>query len=496
MLRELTVKTNSERILEADNISKETWSIINGHRSTRTKGSEPIHLKKGSDTVTSQAAVAEDLNDYYIKLPQSIMNNPTPNMNLYSPANCNTIFLEPVSPPEILKFISQLKNKKSCGLDDISNSLIKDIANEIIVPLSHTINLSFSSGKFPDILKESKVIPLYKKGDKTLPENYRPLTLTSNVAKIYEKAYNDRLVNFLLKNEIIVKEQFGFQKNKSTIDAVSLAMETIIQSMNKKEKVAGLFLDMSKAFDCVDHTKLLKILEHYGIRGNALDWIRTYLINRKQCVELKSTLNQVIDSIKSQSKIVKYGVPQGSILGPILFLIYINELKYYISKITDCCCIPVLYADDANLIISGETLQSITAKAGLLALKIIAFLNDLNLVVNISKTNYMLFSLHQIETSLDIQVNDHDLQQTHFTKFLGIFLDDRLTWSTHIEETAKKIRTGIFILKQLAQSVNIYIKHILHSSIVTYAMAHFCGELLQKVKNLSSSAYKKLLLEL
>lgn len=289
------IRNNRDKIQGAHNPTKMAWNIVNEQRTSKVVKKEEIKLVHNQSNIDDPAQIAGILNEYYINLPKTVSKDSGTRNFEPSYNKCkDSLFLSPVTPDKLLTIIYSLKNKSSAGLDGVSNILLKKIAHNIVIPLAHAINLSLEVGIFPNVLKPSKVVPLFKSGDKLDVKNYRPLTLSSNISKIYEKVYYICLSDFLTKNDIIVNEQFGFQKGKSTNHAIAKAVEHITTSLNNNSKVMGLFIDMSKAFDCVDHTKLLKILENYGIRGTALKWIETYLTDRKQCVELTCSLSPML----------------------------------------------------------------------------------------------------------------------------------------------------------------------------------------------------------
>lgn len=253
---------------------------------------------------------------------------------------------------------------------------------------------------------------------------------------------------FIDRHSVLVEEQFGFQKKKDTSDAIAKAMEIISKSLDQKLKVLGIFIDMSKAFDCVDHNKLLLILEHYGIRGVASDWLSSYLTNRNQCVEVESFERDVkaYGKVKSLFKIVEFGVPQGSVLGPILFILYINELKKFVLNLSDKCY-PILFADDANLILTGRSLDEVKELAVIIIKGITAFLRSLNLIVNLSKTGTMLFELKESDVNLEIAVDNQNIENLYCTKFLGVTVDKKLKWTAHLEELLGKARKGVYVMR-------------------------------------------------
>ena len=218
---------------------------------------------------------------------------------------------------------------------------MKHVAPSIVRPLRHICQLSLTEGNFPDELKIAKIIPLYKANDPSMFNNYRPISLLSIFSKILEKVMYDRLYQYLIKFELLYDYQFGFQKGKSTYMAIICLLDELVSAIEKGEIGIGIFIDFRKAFDTVDHNILLEKLDHYGIRGPALDWLQSYLCNRQQFVEYDGTC--------SATKQLKCGVPQGSNLGPLLFLIYINDLAHISPKL-----FAILFADDSNFFCTGK----------------------------------------------------------------------------------------------------------------------------------------------
>jgi len=454
ILKKATIEQNGNFLTSSQNMSRDSWKLINSNKNTKSKSNDYIELNVNGKTISKYEEVVNSLNEYFVNIPTKILPRVQDKLEITSPRNNASMYLDPVLPSELHKIFSNLSNKKSSGLDEISDAVLKKIGENLVTPLVHIINLSFQSGIFPDCLKYSKVIALYKeKGDKSLPDNQRPLTLSLNIAKVYEKCYYNRLSKFASTNNIIAKEQFGFQKGLSTSHATAFAVELITDALNSNQKVLGLFLDMSKAFDCVDHQKLIEILDHYGVRGVPNTWIKSYLRERKQCVSLKKLRYDTIHTYLSNFLTTLFGVPQGSILGPLLFLIYINELKYFILTRSNGNCKPVFYADDANLIITAETTGALEISASSILRDVIDFLSKLNLICNVSKTNCLHFTLkNKIDSQkISLQIDNSNIQEDEFVKFLGLYLDKNLNWSVHLDELTKKLRSSIFLLRQLSQ---------------------------------------------
>ena len=229
-----------------------------------------------------------------------------------------SMFLERVEEKEILDIVKNCKNKQSTDLNDIDMSLVKLVIEGISKPLTHICNLSFQTGSFPNQMKIAKVIPLYKNGSKHLFTNYRPVSLLPQFSKILEKLFNSRLDSFLERHNVLSESQCGFRTKRSTSQALMESIERITDAIDNHQYAIGIFIDLRKAFDTINHNILINKLEKIGIRGMAIDWIKSYLDRRKQFVKLGNHSSNCFD--------IACGVPQGSVLGPKLFILYINYI--------------------------------------------------------------------------------------------------------------------------------------------------------------------------
>ena len=329
---------------------KKIWSgireIVNIRNNISTKITQ---LNINGKIIDNPKDVANQLNDFFVNvgpltessIPRS--ENISPNKFLKK-RNQFDFFLAHVSHDEVFKIINTLQNK-SAGPASIPVKLLKLILDLIIIPLCNIINLSFVSGSFPDPLKIVKVIPIHKNGSTQVMNNYRPISLLSIFDKTMENIMHERLYKFLELNNILYNKQFGFRKNNSTIDALIKITDKIRESVDKGKYGCGIFIDLRKAFDTVNHNILLLKMEHYGVRGPSLQWFRSYLSERKHVY---------INGECSELKQISCGVPQGSVLGPLLFLIYINDLPN-ISKKFDL----YLFADDTNIYYEDKSLENL-----------------------------------------------------------------------------------------------------------------------------------------
>ena len=301
-------------------------------------------------TITDPTAMSNVFNNYFTSIAKktnfNIKFSPKHYTDYLSYPNTNTFFLTPTDKNEISLIISSLDSHKSSGPNSIPVKILKLLKNDISQQLSDIFNMSFSTGQFPSVLKIAKVIPIHKKQSRVDYTNYRPISLLSNIEKIIEKLMYKRLSNFLDINNLIYSLQFGFRPKYSTTHALINLTESIWQSLDEGSFGCGIFVDLQKAFDTVDHKILLHKLEHYGIRGICNDWLKSYLSDGKQFVS--------VNGYNSDLMPVDCGVPQGSVLGPLLFLIYINDLHKAIQY-----CKVHHFADDTNLFHTSKSVKNL-----------------------------------------------------------------------------------------------------------------------------------------
>ncbi|KAG6440382.1 hypothetical protein O3G_MSEX001260 [Manduca sexta] len=362
----------------------------------------------------------------------------------------DTFFLNPTTPEEVSKIILSLKNTTSTGIDNLSTNIIKKVHSIICYPLSFIINLCFEEGVFPKPLKLSIVKPIFKNGDETSLNNYRPVALIPIFAKIIEKAIHSRLYNFLENKNILVEEQKGFRRSKSINAAIFDFLKNTMNSIDNRIPICALYMDMTKAFDYVDHEILIHKLERYGIRGKGLELLSSYLSDRHQCTKTTNIniYNKLETKYRSKFRNIKYGVPQGSVLGPLLFLVYINDLPNNINHPT------VLFADDSTIVIKYDKNYKYEDEINNTLEQSIEWLEQNNLRINLEKTQFMQFSQRQITQQLNIKYNRVTINETNATKFLGLIIDSKLNWKQQIQAVCKKINCSAYALYKLSKVVN------------------------------------------
>ena len=327
-LKNLTKKAKIEfyeqKIEGKANINKSLFSIIDDIKGTK--------IKKTNDNLN-----ADEINKYFVEIGKKLSESCSLPSDLSRIRKLeNSMFLTNVTAKEVFDIIKQMPKKTSSDLQNISNQLIKLINPSVCETFANLINRCFNEGHFPRALKIANVISLYKNGNENEFGNCRPISLLPVISKIVEKCLQKRLISFLSKYSVINKAQFGHQAKKNTIDAVSEVVETIRISLCSKESYYGVFIDLSKAFDTVSHEILLQKRFAHGLRGKIYDILNSYLTNRQQCVSVSKQ--------RSSFESIFCGVPQGSVLGPLLFLIYVNDLPAFCTN-----CNVTMFADDTNI---------------------------------------------------------------------------------------------------------------------------------------------------
>ena len=447
-----------QEIFNSKSNSKKLWSTINNIVCIKKPKNSGINCIENSDhdQIFNSKDIAESLNKYFISIPnkllQSTNNLSHKDFNIKIKTVSNSIFINPFTEGSIKSQILNMKTSKAYSSDSPRIQFLQASA-EIISPVIALIfNQCIKEGVFPDSLKIAEVVPIFKKGCKTNPNNYRPISLLSPFAKIFENHIYLNLNSFFNKNNVLHKLQYGFRKNSSTELAVTQIVDEIVKTIEKKSILCSIFLDLAKAFNTVNHEILLKKLNTYGIRGNALKLLSSFLVNRKQCT--------TVNGQKSNFSVVDSGVPQGSTLGPLLFLIYINDLPLHTNLRVR------LFADDACLSFESDNAVLLEEKVNFELNKVNEWLNENKLFLNSSKSNFLIFTKKRLNHDFKINVGLENIRRTSSIKYLGVTLDENLTWEPHIRSIKSKVARNCYMLYKLKSYVDYSVLKIIYFSLV------------------------------
>ena len=393
--------------------------------------------------------IAEGFNDYFVGVGPNLAKNITPSLLSFKSYLKNgnlTMKNELLDESEFTTAFNSLKTNKSNGYDDISSNVVIKIYDEIKTPLFHIFSESLKQGIFPHKLKIAKVTPLFKSGDETYFNNYRPISILPAFSKILERIMYNRVYSYFIKNNFLYKKQFGFQQNCSTDQAILNLIDEICEAFDKKQYMLGVFIDLSKAFDTVDHTILLEKLHMYGVKENIYTWFLSYLSNRMQFVSF--------DNNKTNLLIIKCGVPQGSILGPLLFLIYVNDLHNASTVLN-----PIMFADDTNLFYSHKDIKTLFKTVNEELKNIHEWFKANKLSLNVTKTKCSFFHTAKKQDDIPLKlpklvINETEIKRDSTIKFLGVLLDENISWKPHINLIKDKISRNIGVMYKARAYLN------------------------------------------
>ena len=446
---------------------KKTWSLINelrGKKKTDMKASFIIDSK----VVTERREIANGFNLFFSSIARKLnskvqLSRPVTKVtgeNLlvdekftkyYKCKNrvMNSIYLSPCDEEEIIAIIRELENGKA---SDISINLLKKIGRQLSPHLTRFFNWFLENGVFPQILKIGSITPIFKKGDTRFFDNYRPVSTLPIFGKILEKVIYSRLYSFFSYSNIIYDQQFGFRKKHSTCHAINISVSEVLRNVEKKRHVLGIFIDLSKAFDTIEHEKLLAKLEYFGVRGTAHKLLESYLTSRDQITSFQK--------VSSEPCKVEYGVPQGSVLGPLLFLLYIND----IVNCSDAGKF-ILFADDTNIFVSGATSSEAYNSANAVLRKVTEYMKANKLHINVSKCCFIHFKpdlsrgtltcarAQVFDRNCKLFLSDKTIKKVESAKFLGVIIDEKLNWEAHIKYLEEKLNSCIVLMKRIKKYV-------------------------------------------
>lgn len=411
--RDILITEN--KILKAADMKK-FYAFVNGKWST---GKRIPSLKKDGILYDSPKHKADLFQEQFLSV-FTVDNNVLPDFPMQTLQSLNTVT---ISETIVLKAIQKLPNKASSGPDGIPSMLIKTLKLVLVEPLTKIFNVSFETGCLPKQWLDAKIVPIFKKGDPAVVSNYRPISLTAVVSKVLEGIVRNRMMDFLVENNLVSPKQHGFVSRRSTVTNVLRSLNSWFNSVNDRKIIHAAYLDFAKAFDSVPHPKLLLKLSRYGFSGKLFSWLQAFLSNRTQHV--------VVDGKFSESEAVKSGVPQGTVLGPILFMIYINDLASVVNS-----CELAMFADDAKIydIVTPDIVTSPLLQA------------DLSVIHRWSKTWQLQVAVHKCSVFVfgksvvvpSYQLGDMILSVTSEINDLGFLLSSDGKFTAHCNKIASK----------------------------------------------------------
>ena len=444
-------------IIEHKRNPTQLWKILKG-LSGRNAQSSVDKLRVNDEYVHEPLKIANELNHSFANFGVIPSGSPkiSDNGNLHQ-VFCNHIFdFAEIDSQRVLEILKTLDIKKAVGIDGLDTKLLKEAAPIVSEQLTRMFNFSLRTGQIPNEWKTAKVTPIHKGGDKQDPNNYRPISIIPIVMKVLERVVHDQLHAHFSDHSLFVKQQSGFRKNHSTNTVLTHFSDYLLKQIDNGRLTGVVYLDLKKAFDSVDHEILLKKLPLYGVKDSELTWIKSYLSGRTQCTSVKGTLSDTTN--------VRTGVPQGSIIGPLLFSVMVNDLPGIVEK-----CHIMMYADDTILYYSGKDIKDIESVLNKELEIVNKWLTQNHLRLNLSKTQYMVFGSRRKLTNcgdINLAVDNHELERVNTYKYLGVWMDETLTWQKHIEETMKKIGSRLALFGRLRKYLTVDSSKVLANSLI------------------------------
>ena len=469
MRNQVTSATRQDRVAFERNLTREIknnnklfWRYVNSQRTSRSTLPD-LQRKDGTFTADDKEK-AELLNDQFTGVfTEEDLNNIPEIDPLPVRTNLSNIL---ITEQEVKKQLKGLRTNKSCGADKVHPYLLQKLSDDMAVPLTKIFNMSLNSGLVPSIWKEGIISAIFKKGNKSLPSNYRAITLTSVVCKIMEKIIVIKIHKHLKENDLEDKHQHGFTPKKSTISNLIEALNIWTEAVSHGIPVDIIYLDYEKAFDKVPHRRLVKQLSKYGITGNVQQWIKDYLHNRTQRVRVNgqfSTTSRVLS-----------GVPQGSVLGPLLFLIFVADMAPIVQNFIS------LYADDTKLfsyMLESNTSASIQEDIN----KLSSWSDKMQMSFNPEKCHRLhlgknnkqhpyflpkIYATTETPSSISYTLYLHRLENVPDEKDLGVFVDRKLNFKKHISQKISKANSMLFLIKNTFKHLDKNMFKLLYKSLV------------------------------
>ena len=406
--------------------------------------------------INDEADIANELNEYFVNIQEQIGNNTDAGVDLdhtklanfvHSRLNTDTVYNIPLlTPKQTIDIMDKISSNKASGYDGLSVRVLKKIIPVFANPLCKLLNLSISTNSFPNHWKMAKVTPLYKGGAQNDINNYRPISVLPVLSKILEKHVASSLSKFVRKNNLLYELQSAFRRGHSTETALIRLTGQILMNMDNDNVTGLVLIDFRKAFDVIDHELLLKKLSIYGATPSSVAWFKSYLSERKQFISLGKTTSEQLT--------VKQGVPQGSILGPVLFLLLVNDMPLHVQKST-----MDIYADDTTLSSSSnwKTIQSLNQALSLDLCKVERWASENKMYMNMQKTKALLVAgkrlrkrIVQDSGKLEVKTDNAEIVNVKNHKLLGMIIDEDLTYEAHVDELCNKLSKQLGLLRHIS----------------------------------------------
>lgn len=442
------------------------WKTLNDL--TSRKSTSPVTCIEADGALyTDSKSIAEVLNNHFSSIGSKLAAKIKSGVNYVWPQSTSSVSVADSISEEgftfkyvkesfVRKEISRLKTNKAIGLDKISARLLKDSASVSAPILTNLFNRSLLSSTFPSIWKSGKVTALFKSGERCNPSNYRPITILPTVSKILEKVVHSQVYSYLLNKKLLTPRQFGFRPKLSTEVALTNFTDLVLEKMDRRLVTGAVFLDLSKAFDTVDHSILFTKLSKSGLSDPVVDWFKSYLLQRTQVT--------TVDSSSSSAKSVLVGVPQGSVLGPLLFLIYVNDMPSCAKS-----CEVSLYADDTVVYYSSSNIRELEDNLNADLKLLCKWFNDNLLTLNIDKCKFVIFGSSRKLNSFSnllVEINGQPLERKESFKYLGVKLSENMSWSEHINALSTKVCQRLGALRRVKHLLPLHARLTLYNSLI------------------------------
>lgn len=466
------------------------WQTLNTIWSPADTSSPHINLADSSGNLLNDSDVPEAFNSHLCnvgrKLADKFKNSATSH-NETPPGNNDRLVFEfvEVSFQEVEDLINKIKTYKSSAITGLTSRLLKDAFQALVPQLTYIFNQSLTTGKFPSLWKKANVVLLHKGSDRLNINNYRPISLLPLPGKLLETIIQRRLMDYLAYNEILTDRQWGVRPGRSTTDASAGLVESIVVSLNNKMHTGVLFIDLQKVFDSIDHSILLSKLNDYGVHETELRWFCSYLSDREQRV--------LVNNTNSNFCTITHGVPQGSCLGPLLFLIYINNISLYLPSSS-----LYLYADDTAILAVSDNATDLNHTLQTYANDLTRWCYHNKLNINISKSKVMHFSPSRISSplighTLSVVIDNTPVEQVRHYKYLGYNLDDQLNCDRIFTSTVSKLNNILYIFRKIQPSLSLkasiailkakFISYIDYIILFSYMLSRKAFKKLQTLQN-------------